>query len=426
VTVSDQGAPVSGIIKTLDIRDDCQSASTSAFATTGGLDGDARPAAGLTFAVKDMIDLAGHRSSFGCPDWLKTHQAAAEHAPCVQTLLAVGAHLTATTVCDELAFSLDGINVHYGTPLNCRDQKRIPGGSSSGPASVVAQGLVDFALGTDTAGSTRVPASYQGIWGLRPSVEAISSAGVLPLGPSFDTVGLLTATLPVMQTLVDIFFPPDQNQEEEDKAGANPPRRPRRLILMTDAFALLQKDMQPAVMAAAAKLAEQFEQFEEKIIAPQGLADLVKHFGRIRAFEAWQCHGHWYEAVQPHLADFTRERLLACRSANAAEAEQSRLVRANLQAQYDTLLQDAVLCLPTTAAAAPLKTSTSAELEANRNLNLQLNATASFLGLPQLTVPVEAIAGIDAPPLCSGISLIGRVGSERQLLTLASRLTGML
>ncbi|MBU6454806.1 MAG: amidase [Cyanobacteria bacterium REEB67] len=404
--MSDPGPPVKGIIKDLDLRD----ASGSSAGT----------ATGLTFAVKDMFDLAGHTASFGCPDWLKSHRPAAAHAPCVQTLLEAGAHLTATTICDELAFSLDGINVHYGTPLNPTDPARIPGGSSSGPASVVAQGLVDFALGTDTAGSTRVPASYLGIWGLRPSAGAIASTGILPLGPTFDTVGLLTATLPVMHTLLDIFFPPEQQRDNKE------PEKPHRLIIMSDCFALLQNDMQPAVMAAAKQLSGQFKLVEERIVAPAGLADLVRHFGRIRSFEAWQCHGRWYEEVKPQLADFTEQRLLACRGAGAEEAEQSRQIRRQLQAQYDELLAETILCLPTTAAAAPLKGSTAAALEANRNLNLQLNATASFLGLPQLTVPLTAIAGINAPPLCSGLSLIGRVGSERQLLTLASHLTEML
>ncbi|MBK9281099.1 MAG: hypothetical protein IPM93_23320 [Candidatus Obscuribacter sp.] len=107
---------------------------------------------------------------------------------------------------DELALSLDGINAHYGTPLNPACPERIPGGSSSGSASLTAGGFVDFALGTDTAGSVRVPASYCGLYGLRPTHGLIGLEGVLPLGPSFDTVGVLASTLPVLSSVAEVLL----------------------------------------------------------------------------------------------------------------------------------------------------------------------------------------------------------------------------
>jgi len=135
---------------------------------------------GLTFAVKDLIDIAGRTTGGGNPTWEKTHAAAATHAVCVEQLLAAGARCVGKTVTDELAFSLIGENHFYGTPLNPRAPGRVPGGSSSGSASAVACGLVDFALGTDTGGSVRVPAGNCGLFGLRPSRGLISVAGVMP------------------------------------------------------------------------------------------------------------------------------------------------------------------------------------------------------------------------------------------------------
>src|SRR4051794_4032314 len=142
---------------------------------------------GLRFAVKDIIDVRGHVTGGGNPTWRSTHPPAAAHAVCVDQILNAGALCVGKTISDELAFSLMGENEHYGTPLNPRAPDRVPGGSSSGSASAVAQGLVDFALGTDTGGSVRVPAANVGVWGLRPTHGRISLAGVIPFSPSFDT-----------------------------------------------------------------------------------------------------------------------------------------------------------------------------------------------------------------------------------------------
>src|SRR5882762_7896622 len=168
-------------------------AQSSAFLTTfelpptgsGMLDG-------LCFAVKDVIDIAGWKTGCGNPTWRDSHPPAVAHAVCVEQVLRAGARCLGKTIPDELAFSLLGENHFYGTPLNPQASDRVPGGSSSGSASAVACGLVDFALGTDTGGSTRVPASNCGIWGFRPSHGFVSVAGVMPFSPTLDTVGVFT------------------------------------------------------------------------------------------------------------------------------------------------------------------------------------------------------------------------------------------
>jgi len=399
---------ISGILNRLDIRAS-PPVSTSDKRSTE-LDNK-------TFAVKDMFAVAGEIAGFGCPEWKKTHQASASNAPVVQTLLDAGAHLVANTVCDEMAFSLDGINVHYGTPLNPLAPDRIPGGSSSGPASVVAQGLVDFALGTDTAGSTRVPASYCGIWGLRPTHGAISTDGVLPLGPSFDTVGLLAGNLDTLTTCARLLLP-EKNIEQ-----------PTQLILAGEAFALLHQSLLPPVMAMVDRLRSIFASSVEDSVTGESLGDFVANFAAIRSFEAWQCHKNWFEQYGNHLSAVVRQRLAACSQSTEEAMQQSVRYRLKQQIKFAQMLDGKIICLPTTAAIPPLKSASMRELDENRSLNLRLNSIASFLGLPQLHIPahLSIYPPVSSPPELAGpstgLSIIGAAGSDLTLLKLAAQLS---
>ncbi len=208
------------------------------------------PLASLRFGVKDLIDVAGHRTGCGNPTWLATHPPATVHAVCVEQLLAAGAHCAGKTVTDEVAFSLLGQNHFYGTPLNPAAPDRVPGGSSSGSASAVACGLVDFALGTDTGGSVRVPASNCGVWGWRPTHGLVSVAGVMPFSPSLDTVGVLARNGEILQRAAVVLI------------GGNLPSRetaiPTNVYLLTDAFALADPDVSKALQSPRDRLQTAF------------------------------------------------------------------------------------------------------------------------------------------------------------------------
>ena len=147
------------------------------------------PLSGLSFAAKDIFDVAGHVTGCGNPDWKATHQAAEKNAWVVEMLVNAGATMVGKTLTDELTRGIFGENVHYGTPTNPKARGCVPGGSSSGSASAVAGGLVDFALGSDTGGSVRVPASFCALYGMRPTHGAIPLDGMLLQAPSFDTIG---------------------------------------------------------------------------------------------------------------------------------------------------------------------------------------------------------------------------------------------
>uniref|UniRef100_A0ACD5WM85 Uncharacterized protein n=1 Tax=Avena sativa TaxID=4498 RepID=A0ACD5WM85_AVESA len=188
------------------------------------------PLHGLTFAIKDIFDIAGRVTGFGSPDWRRTHAPAAATAPAVLAALAAGATGVGTTVMDEMAYSINGENAHYGTPANPCAPGRVPGGSSSGSAVAVAACQADFALGTDTGGSVRVPAAYCGVFGLRPSHGLVSAQGVVPMAQMFDTVGWFARDLATLSLVTDVMLPPAPPAAAE---------RPSRLTIPADCFRIL-------------------------------------------------------------------------------------------------------------------------------------------------------------------------------------------
>ena len=194
------------------------------------------PLAGLTCAVKDIYDIAGGKTGFGCPDWLRTHGPAARTAPAVQLLLDAGAHVVGKAHTEEMAWSLTGENAHYGTPVNVNAPGRVPGGSSSGSAAAVAAGLVDFAIGSDTGGSVRLPASYCGILGLRPTHGRISLENVCPLAESYDTCGWFARDAAIFERVGRVLL-----------RDAAPARTPRRLLLAEDACSYADKGAMEAL-----------------------------------------------------------------------------------------------------------------------------------------------------------------------------------
>ena len=230
------------------------------------------PLLGLSFAVKDVFDVEGVTACYGNPTWLETHAPAARTAPAVAALLDAGATLIGLTLTDELALSLTGENAHYGTPINARCPDRVPGGSSSGSAAAVAARLCDFALGTDTGGSVRVPASHCGIFGFRPTHDAIASDGVCPLAPRFDTVGWFARDAATLARVGDVLLAPDRSRTLGD--GFAPPS----VVVGADATALLDPPARSVFLRAAAGLAEALGTSDATAIP---IADTARARGRL-------------------------------------------------------------------------------------------------------------------------------------------------
>jgi amidase len=367
----------------------------------GAADG---PLRGMSFAVKDVFDIAGHRTGNGHPVWLETHPPARHTASAVERLLAAGAHIVGKTHTDEMAYSLNGENVHYGTPTNPRAPGRIPGGSSSGSAVAVAGHLVDFALGTDCGGSVRLPASYCGIYGIRTSHGLVPADGVVDLAASFDTVGWFARDAQMMARVGDVLLPPA------------PAFVPGRLLIAEDAFAFAGADVTAALAGAVTHLETAFPDHRRIRIYPGDPAEWPAIFRLLQGDEIGRRHGAWIDAHNPSFGPGIAERFRWTRTVDQADVARARPQREAVARHMEALLAgDALLCVPTAPGIAPKLNTPAPELEAFRARAFALLSIAGLARLPQLTLPLGTLAGC---PL--GLSLIAPRGADRGLLAWAA------
>lgn len=371
------------------------------------------PLSGLSFAVKDVFDVAGHPTGAGNPDWLKSHPVPERHSALVARLLELGATLHGKTLTDELAYSIHGHNVHYGMPINTRAPERIPGGSSSGSVAAVAAQMVDFALGTDTGGSTRVPASYCGVWGLRTTHGLLSREGLVPLHPSFDTATWFSHTADTFARVGWALLP------KSDFA-------PRRAILLEDACQLADDSFSAALNAVRRGLAEQLGLGGADVpglaICPASLEEWRQTYVTAGAFEGWQIHGEWITTHAPVFAPAIAGRWQSASKVTAQQAAEARLRRDRIRQHVLSIIgNDTVAILPSAASVAPLRTASDAAIEETRMRTMQISCIAGLSGLPQVSLPMRDPAGL---PI--GISLLGPAGSDLALIELAVRLKAKL
>ena len=365
------------------------------------------PLAGLTFAAKDIYDVAGARTGFGSPDWLRTHEPAARSAAAVQRLLDAGARLVGKTHTEEMAWSLTGENAHYGTPVNVNAPGRIPGGSSSGSAAAVAAGLVDFALGSDTGGSVRLPASYCGILGLRPTHGRISLEGVCPLAPSLDTCGWFARDAGVFERVGRVLLQDDA-----------PARAPGRLLIADDAFAFADAGAAAALEPAIAKVAALLGTPQRVTVGDEPLAKWTDHFRFPQGAEAWACHREWVERVKPAFGAAVGSRIAWASTVTPQDVGRALARREAISRRMDEMLADgAVLALPSAPGAALPRNAPAEVVDGLRSRALPMLSIAGLARLPQVSLP---LATIDGCPL--GLSLIAARGNDTMLLALAKRL----
>lgn len=366
------------------------------------------PLAGLTFAVKDCFHIAGVPTGFGQPHWLATKPPPETTAGVVTRLLAAGADLIAKAHCDELCYSLTGENSHYGAPVNVNAPGRICGGSSSGSAAAVAGGLVDFAIGTDCGGSVRVPASYCGILGIRPTHGRVPLDGVIPFGPSFDVAGWLARDATTLERVGAVLLGADT------MAAA-----PRRLLVLKDAFAQVEPAVTQALAAAVTRLSNLVPAVEELDLSGAQLTQWFEAFKTVQASEVWGNHGAWIERVEPKLGPGVKERIAWASALTPAQVAEARAAHLQIRAHVDALLRPGdVLCLPSSPRVAPRLASPVDKIEVEyREQAMRLLCIAGLNGLAQISLPV---AHIDGLPL--GLSIAGPRGSDLALLGLARQM----
>ena len=362
------------------------------------------PLAGLTAVVKDLYNIAGTRTGGGSPEWLAAQQPARAHAAAVAKILAAGATVTGKTICDEFFFSGSGINAHYGTPANVRAPGRIPGGSSSGSAAAVAANACDFALGSDTGGSVRMPASYCGVYGLRPTHGRIDLAGAMAMAPTFDVGGFFANAPGVMRRVGAVLL-----------AGETVSAPIGRLIMAQDAFAVADAPVAALGRDFIARAARMLPQAREAAIAPDGFDGWREAFRVVQGREVWAVYGDFITHAHPRLGPGIKERMAYAATVTQAQADAARKTVGAARAHLRGLITPGtIVALPTAPCVAPRIEMTAEESESFRVRVMRLGCAAVLAGLPQINIPVGTVAGCPA-----GMSFIAWAGGDEALLDLA-------
>lgn len=353
------------------------------------------PLRGHTVAVKDLYAVAGQPIGAGNPAWLAAAPTESRNAAAVQRLLDAGADVRGIARTDELAYSLAGTNSHYGAPPNPRAPYRIPGGSSSGSASAVALGQATIGLGTDTSGSIRVPAAYQGLFGIRTTHGVVDRAGVVPLAPSFDTVGWLARDVATLVGVGDVLLPRQPAMEHHEV----------RVVPS------LLGEAEPDVVAAVAA----WLPAQTTLDWSADLDTWRTAYQVLQGREAWQQHGAWLADRLDTLGPDVRARFETARDLTDRQVEDAAAVAGQARQEILDLVGDAVLALPATSSVAP---RLGEDLQAVREATLRLTQLATLAGLPAVTIPLTTAAGLPC-----GVSLLAAPGRDRDLLHLAADLT---
>lgn len=365
------------------------------------------PLAGLTLAVKDLFDVKGYPTGAGSPTVLAMSGIKTKTAPIVKRLLDAGAEFVGKTHTDELAFSLNGKNAHFGSPINPAAPDRITGGSSCGSMAAVAGLLADIALGSDTGGSVRGPASYGGLFGIRPTHGRLSLKRVWPLADSFDTPGWFARDGKTFAATADVLLGKDRIKL---------PKHPR-LILGADLFAQAIPEAETILRDTARRAGLQLGAMQETKVASD-LDELYWAFRWLQGREAWEADGKLIETHKPPLGPGVAERFAFSRKVSDTDIERGSAIRETFRAELAGLLgQDGVIIMPTMPDIAPLAAASEADLEDFRNRALRLLCLSGLSGFPQITVPV---ARRDGAPL--GLSVLGPKGSDRSLVDFAIKL----
>ncbi|KAG9457960.1 hypothetical protein H6P81_002468 [Aristolochia fimbriata] len=391
-----------------------------------------QPLKGLTFAVKDIFDVKGHVTGFGNPDWARTHSPAISTSPVVLALLGAGATIVGKTIMDELAYSINGENKHYGTPINPCAPDHIPGGSSCGSAVAVAAELCDFSIGTDTGGSVRVPAAFCHILGIRPSHGVVSTSGVIPMAQSFDTVGWFARDPAILSKVGDILLPPSDIVFTQ----------PSSFIIADDCFQLLSmpRDQVSGVLIKAIE-----KLFGGEIIHNANLGNHInenvpslKHFMDVSSenqesptlmalslalrllqrFEFKKNHGEWVSIVKPALGPGIRERVADALKTSDKDIDLCFAVQLQLKAALTSLLKDnAILAIPTVPGPPPKLQTEGTMLDTFRARAFSLLAIAGVSGFCQVSIPLGMYNNLPV-----AVSLVAGHGNDRFLLDVVKTL----
>lgn len=358
------------------------------------------PLSGLSAAVKDNFDINGWVTGNGSPEWAATHPPATRTGTLLTRLMEAGLTLTAKAQMDEMAWSILGANARYGTPANPAAPGRLPGGSSSGPAVMVAAGTVDIGIGSDTGGSVRVPASFTGVIGLRPTHGSLPDDGLIPFAPSYDTPGFFTRDAGLMAQVLALAGGPE---------GGTPLAH---LRAPADLWALADPDTVAALEQALPPVPID----RSPLTAPGRIAEWFDCFRLHQAGEVWQTHGAWVSRTRPAFGPGIAERFAAAEALSDETLAALRRQRADIAAEIRTALgEETVLLIPSAPGPAPRIDTGLDALDAWRTRAISLLCVAGHAGLPQISLPVSGPGGLPV-----GLGLVGPQGSDARLIATAT------
>ena len=362
------------------------------------------PLAGLAFAAKDIFDVAGHITGGGNPDWKATHAPAESTAWIIRTLVDAGAAMVGKTHTDELTRGILGENAHYGTPVNPMAPDRVPGGSSSGSAAAVAGGLVDFALGSDTGGSVRIPASFCGLYGLRPTHGRIPLDGILLQAPSYDTIGWFARDASTFACVAEAVF-----------GNSITPTAPSRLVIAEDLFGECDAAVSAALRPVAERVSALASASETIRLAPDGVDGWAWQQNTLQSIQAWESVKDWIDAVNPRFSYMVTERYALGTSFTQHQVEAARATRDAVRRRLSEVLSaGGFLCFPTSPVVAPLRGQPLSGKRTSQGRIIRLTCMGGTTGRPQLSMPLGEADGLPV-----GLSIMGNRGDDEALIAFA-------
>ena len=353
----------------------------------------------LNFVLKDMCDVKNFKTSCGNPDFFKKCDFAKDYAPFLKDLLNEGPVLKGITVCDEFFYSLIGENGHYGTPTNLNAPSCVPGGSSSGSAAALTTDLYDFSIGSDTGGSVRIPASFCGLIGIRPTHNRINTIGVYPMAPSFDTVGWFANDKEIFQKVGNVLL------KNIERSNVNF----KQYVVAEDLLELCDAEVQSNFNNY---INVNIPNINKTRLSTNTKAIIADNFRILQGAEVKENIIPWIEKNKPNISPEIRSRIDMASKITDIEVNRALIFRKTLIDEIEKSLPEGTIAVfPTSPFSAPKSGQDDESLGSFRKRLMELTSIAGMTSRPQITIP--RLKDESGPV---GISLLGWKYSDEILL----------
>ena len=353
----------------------------------------------MRFLCKDMCQIKGFKTSCGNPDFYKHSTKANENAPFLKKILNEGAILEGITICDEFFYSIIGENIHYGTPSNKNAPNCVPGGSSSGSAAALTQINYDFTIGTDTGGSVRVPASFCGIYGFRPTHGRINLNKVYPMSESFDTLGWFSNNKSNMLKVGKVFF--DHFEEI--------PIEQKNILIPIDIINNLDENIKSQFYDYCEN---KFKNLKKVQLSNYNKSELAECFRIIQGYEIKLSMLPWIQKYNPKISTEINSRFEMTKNITVNMYNESINLRKEFVSELDkNLSKEALIIFPTTPFSAPITGQSDDNLSDLRKKVMEFTCIGGLSSRPQISIP--KFKGSTGP---IGLSVLGNKNADEIIL----------